>query len=274
MNPSYRHAMCNEAFGELPFAETCRTLREAGYGGIEIAPFTLAPAPLDVLPERRAELRQIMRDEGLHFVGLHWLMVSPAGLHVTTPDAELRAHGWQHIRDLIDLCADLGENGVMIFGSPKQRSTTSGLSREEATQNFVQGLRAIAPQAGDAGVTVLVEALPKSQCDVVQSLEEAAAIVQEIGHPAIQTMFDVHNAEDETEPHTKLLEKYLPLIRHVHVNEMDGRYAGTGAYDFQSLLRKLTELDYRGWVSLEVFDFKPDAGEIARASLHYLKKNE
>lgn len=274
MNPSYRHAMCNEAFGDTSFSETCSTMRQAGYAGIEIAPFTLASTPLDISKGRRNELRRIMGDEGLAFVGLHWLMVSPVGLHVTTPDSEVRAHGWQHIRDLIDLCADLGDGGVMVFGSPKQRSTTGGLTREDATRNYVQGLKEIVPQAGDRGVTVLVEALPKSQSDVVQSLAEAAAIVEEIGSPAIQTMFDVHNAEDETEPPTELIERYLPFIRHVHVNEMDGRYPGTGSYDFKSLLHKLTDLDYRGWVSLEVFDFQPNAGEIARRSLHYLQENE
>ena len=67
-------------------------------------------------------------------------MVSPKGLHVTTPDAELRARSWEHIRDLIDLCADLGPDGVMVFGSPKQRSTTGGLTREQATRNYIDGL--------------------------------------------------------------------------------------------------------------------------------------
>ncbi|MDQ6678177.1 MAG: sugar phosphate isomerase/epimerase [Acidobacteriota bacterium] len=269
-----RHAMCNEAFGETPFAESCRVLRSAGYAGIEIAPFTLAPDPLGITPERRRELRAIMQGEGIAFVGLHWLMVSPAGLHVTTPDDALRARSWRHIRDLIGLCADLGEKGVMIFGSPKQRSTTGGLTREQATRHYVEGLREVAGQAADRGVTVLVEALPKSQSDVVRTLAEAAAIVFEIGSPAVQTMFDVHNAEDETVPHTELLEKYFDIIRHVHVNEMDGRYPGTGDYDFGSLLRRLCELNYEGWVSLEVFDFKPDAASIARASIEYLKNHE
>lgn len=61
-------------------------------------------------------------------------MVSPAGLHVTTPDHALRARSWRHIHDLIDLCADLGPNGVMIFGSPKQRTSTGGLTPTEATK--------------------------------------------------------------------------------------------------------------------------------------------
>src|SRR5579885_3908068 len=87
----FRHAMCNEAFEGHGFAETCRAIRAAGYEGIEIAPFTLAERPADISAARRREYRGIMASEGLAFAGLHWLMVSPKGLHVTTPDAALRA---------------------------------------------------------------------------------------------------------------------------------------------------------------------------------------
>jgi sugar phosphate isomerase/epimerase len=266
-----KHAMCNEAFESTPFVEQCRTLKNAGYQGIEIAPFTLAPDPADISSEKRNEYRTIMREEGLEFVGLHWLMVSPKGLHVTAPDQNLRERSWRHIRNLIDLCADLGDDGVMVFGSPQQRSTTGGLTRQEATRNYVEGLAAIAPQAEERGVTVLVEALPVGQSDVVQSLEEAVSIVREINSPAIQTMFDTHNAVDETEPHPVLVERYFEYIRHVHVNEMDGRYPGTGNYDFGALLDTLTRLNYQHWVSLEVFDFKPGAAEIAQRSITHLK---
>jgi sugar phosphate isomerase/epimerase len=119
-----------------------------------------------------------------------------------------------------------------------------------------------------------MEALPHSQSDVVHTLAEAAAVVQEIGSPAVQTMFDCHNAEDETEAHDRLIEKYFPLIRHVHVNEMDGAHPGTGNYDFVSIFRALMRLDYKGWISLEAFDFTAGAETIAGESIEYLKKQE
>src|SRR5215470_2567770 len=200
----FRHSMCNEAFEGRPFAETCTAIRRAGYTGIELAPFTLAERPADIGAETRREYRDIMQSEGLTFAGLHWLMVSPKGLHVTGPDRELRARSWGHIRELIDLCADLGPNGVMVFGSPKQRSTTGGLTREEATRNYIDGLAGVAPHASARGVTILVEALPANQADVILTLAEAASIVDEIGSPAVRTMFDVHNAIDEAESHAEL----------------------------------------------------------------------
>jgi sugar phosphate isomerase/epimerase len=268
---SFRHAVCNEAFEKRPFADACKTIRQIGYTGIEIAPFTLAERPRDISPNRRAEYREIMQNEGLTFAGLHWLMVSPKGLHVTTPDAELRQRSWDHIRDLIDLCADLGPNGVMVFGSPKQRSTTGRLTRAEATRNYIDGLAGVAPHAENRGVTVLVEALPANQSDVVQTLEEAVSIVKEIGSPAIRTMFDVHNAIDEKDSHADLVDRYFEFIRHVHVNELDGRHCGTGGYDFAPVFEVLARRGYDGWISLEAFDFSPGPDRLAQESLRHLE---
>src|SRR3979411_2255421 len=97
----FRHAMCNEAYEGRPFEEMCRSTRRIGYAGIEIAPFTLAEKPAGITAADRKRYRETIAAEGLTFAGLHWLMVSPKGLHVTTPDRVLRERSWQHIADLI-----------------------------------------------------------------------------------------------------------------------------------------------------------------------------
>lgn len=271
MTFQFRQAICNEAYGTRPLAEVCRSIRTIGYTGIEIAPFTLSESPVDLNAATRREYRDVIVSEGLEFVGLHWLMVSPKGLHVTTPEIALRDRSWQHIRNLIDLCADLGDKGIMVFGSPQQRST-QGISRGEATRNYVEGLAGVAPHAYQRGVTILVEALPSSQSDVINTLADAAAIVNEIRSPAVSTMFDTHNAADETEAHAAVVDRYFSLIRHVHVNEMDGRHPGTGDYDFKAIFDVLRRRNYQHWISLEAFDFTPGPETLAAESLRHLEK--
>ena len=275
----FRFAMCNEAFEHRPFVESCKVLRSAGYTGIELAPFTLAEDPLALRAAQRRELRDIMASEGLEFVGLHWLLVVPFPIHVTTPDLALRERSWQYVRGLIDLCADLApdadesdSHGIMVFGSPKQRSSTGGISSAEAVRNYVAGLASVAQHAEDRGVTILVEALPHSQSDVIHTLDEAVAVVREINSPAVATMFDSHNAEDETEPHDQLIRRHFDLVRHVHLNEMDGSHPGAGMYDFAPIFGILERLAYRGWVSVEAFDFTVGAETIAQESIAHMKK--
>lgn len=269
-------SVCNELYGETDFAESCRSMRRAGWTGIEVAPFTLMQDATRLPVGRRREVRDIIISEGLKFVGLHWLTVGPEGLHVTTPDVAVRRRSWEYVRGLVELCADLrpegAAGGVMVFGSPMQRRTTGGLTREQAEDNYIEGVRSIVPDLEAAGVTLCVEALPTDQCDVIISLDRAAGIVDEIGSAMVQTMFDSHNAIEELQPHEELVAKHWAKIRHIHVNELDGSYPRRGGgYDFKPVLRVAAERNFQGWVSMEVFDFSPGAERIVTESIAYLK---
>jgi len=277
----YGFAICNELFQKLPFAETCETVRALGYAGLEVAPFTLGPNAAALTHQERRDLHCAIRDAGISFVGLHWLLAGPPGLHATTPDDAVRRRTWDYLHALIDLCSDLTDQStekdvvadrevVMVFGSPKQRSAIDGASAYDAVQILTEELAAAAPHAESQGVKILLEPLSPDQTNVVTTLAEAAAIVKEIRSPSIQTMFDVHNAARETQTHSRLLRDFAPFIHHVHVNERDGREPGTGTYNFGELLSTLADLKYSGWVSLEVFDFSRGPIEIARDALHYL----
>ena len=272
---TFKLAVCNELYEKTDFAASCRSLKKAGWQGIEIAPFTLRNDATTLPAERRKEVRNIIQSEGLEFVGLHWLTVGPTGLHVTTPDEAMRKHSWDFVRRLVDLCADLrhgDSGGVMVFGSPMQRRTTGGLSPQQATTHFIDGVRSITGHLEDLGVTLLVEALPSEQCDVIGSLDEAIEVVRAVNSPAVRSMFDSHNAIEETTPHAELVEKYWDFIRHIHINELDGSYVRPGGgYDFKPVLQIAKDRKFDGWVSMEVFDFTPGAEKMVNESIAYLR---
>ncbi len=208
-------------------------------------------------------------------MGLHSLLTAPLGeLHITTPDDAVRQRSWDYFRRLIDLCADLGDDGLMILGSGKQRRAVGGSTVEDAVKRLGDGLASVADHAGEKGVTILPETLAPHLCDVLTSMEQTRAMVDEIGHPAVQTMFDTHNAVAESVSHDVLIRQHAESIRHVHINEMDGRHPGTGNYDFSVPLRALKEIGYDGWLSLEVFKFEPSGEEVARVSAQYLRQVE
>jgi sugar phosphate isomerase/epimerase len=273
---TFRLSVCNELFESTPFAEQCREIKKAGWQGIEIAPFTLETDATTLPAARRREVRDIIVSEGLEFVGLHWLTVGPTGLHVTTPDEAVRRRSWEYVRGLVDLCGGLRANDsdpcVMVFGSPNQRKATGGLTSEQAKRNYIEGVRGIANYLEELGVTLCVEALPIAQCDVILTLDEAVEVVRAIGSPAVQTMFDSHNAIDEAEPHAAIVQRYWNRIRHIHVNELDGSYPRPdGGYDFRPVLQVAKDRKFAGWVSMEVFDFAPGAAKIINESIQYLK---
>jgi sugar phosphate isomerase/epimerase len=158
----------------------------------------------------------------------------------------------------------------MVLGSSKQRQAVDGVTRADAAARLTEGLQRLTPQAEQRGVCIVMEPLAPHLCNVVNTLAEAIAIVRAVHSPAVQTILDAHNTAAEKQPLDALLRQYFPWIRHVHLNEMDGRRPGAGNFPFPLVLRTLRELGYQGWLSVEVFDFTPDGETVARLAAEYL----
>lgn len=267
----FRLAICNETFQGTGLADACREARRAGYEGVEIAPFTLSEDPATLSASARSEVRRMLDGEGLEFVGLHWLLRAPRGLHVTTPDVVLRERSWEYVGRLVDLCGDFGNGGVMVFGSGKARSTTDGATREEALARFEEGLAAAAQRARDRNVTILIEPLARPYSDIVNTVDEAAGSVRRIGSPAVRTMIDCRQSAAAGTSATEAVRRHSGVLRHVHVNERDGRHPGTGSFDFEALLATLRDVGYGGWLSVEVFRFEAGGIRIAREAFQALR---
>jgi sugar phosphate isomerase/epimerase len=76
-----RYAICNETFEGWDHGRVCRLVSDLGYGGLEVAPFTLAGRITDVTSERQRELRLQAEECGLQIIGLHWLLAKTEGMH-------------------------------------------------------------------------------------------------------------------------------------------------------------------------------------------------
>jgi D-psicose/D-tagatose/L-ribulose 3-epimerase len=274
----FRYSICNEVFEKRDFRESCKVARSMGYTGLEIAPFTLGENVADISAPRRKELRDIIIGEGLTLSGMHWLMVTPNWLHITAPDDAIRNKSWDYFKRLIDFCGDLRKGNeppiAMVLGSPKQRGTRDGSTIADAKKRLTAGLAGVAAHAASRQAVIALEALDHSQTDVVNTIAECVEIVKQVGNPGLATMFDFHNTPDEKEPPEVLVRRYFSMIRHVHINEMDGRHPGTGKSDYLPLFKTLNELKYKGWTSLEVFDFKLGAERIGKEAMAYLKSVE
>jgi D-psicose/D-tagatose/L-ribulose 3-epimerase len=276
-NDLFKYAFCNEIIREYSWPEQCEIIANAGYSGIEIAPFTLVREGVhEISPSARRQMVRDMQNAGLECAGLHWLLTPPpAGLHFTGPDNQQRKRTIDYVISLIDFCGDMG-GPVMVFGSPGQRTATGDFSVREAKNNFAEGLAQVADHASGRNVKILVEALSSEQTNVVNTIGEAMEIVHKVNHPAISTMFDFHNTVDETEPMDMLVRKHYEHIHHIHVQNMDGTVITTDAIpaDFLPVFEVLKEKGFSKWVSLEVFDYSPGGIFIADEGMRTFREIE
>ena len=263
--------ICNEMFESRPIGEVFDFAASVGYDGVEIAPFTLAEAAGDVSAERRRQIVRQASDAGVEIVGLHWLLASPKGLHISHPDDAIRLKTRSYMLDLIDLCGDLGGK-VMVFGSPAQRNIVEGESYEATWDRTVDSFNSCMDRAAERGVTICIEQLSVKETDFIRTPEEAAKLMDAVDHPNFKMMLDVKAISSLDRPIGETALEYGPRAAHVHANEADGNGPGTADADFASVFRALDEVGYDGYVSVEVFDFTPGAEKIARDSIAFLKQ--
>lgn len=264
-------AICNETFQGWEWEPTCRYVAEVGYEGIEIAPYTLAEDVRALDSAARKAIRETAERAGLEIVGLHWLLVSPKGLSVTSPNENVRRETTGYLHSLVEFCGDIGGK-IMVFGSPGQRRIAEGETAEIAAERFLSCLRPALDRAAERGITLCLEPLPPPEANFMLTLAEAAALLDRLNHPAAKTIFDVKSASAEGRPLPELIGEYAPLIAHVHANDVNRRGPGFGETDFRPILGALRQAGYSGYVSVEVFDYSPDPQTIATESLRYLKQ--
>jgi sugar phosphate isomerase/epimerase len=266
-----RYAICNETFEGWEHERVCRFVASLGYTGLEIAPFTLAPLITEVSAERRKLLRKQAQDAGLTILGLHWLLAKTEGFQVTSPDAAIRQRTGAYLGELARACRDLGGD-IMVFGSPKQREIPAGHSYEHAREFSVDTFRRCAEALEDHNVTLCLEPLAPSDTPFINTCAEACEILERIDHPNFALHQDVKAMSAEAKTTVpELIRRYASWNRHFHANDPNMRGPGFGAVDFRPIFQALKDVGYSGWVSVEVFDYKPDPETIARKSIEYMR---
>ncbi|HXG63049.1 MAG TPA: sugar phosphate isomerase/epimerase family protein [Planctomycetota bacterium] len=269
-----KYAICNETFTDWEWERMLDCVARLGYDGVEVAPFTLAESVTEVGPQRRRDLRRAAQAAGVPVVGLHWLLVKPPGLYITTPDDAVRRRTAEYFVELARFCADLGGR-VMVVGSPKQRNLLPGVTRERAFAYAREVFEYALPEAERCGVTIAIEPLTPRETNFITTAADGVELVEAIGHPRFKLHLDVKAMSgSETRPLPEVIRSSARHLAHFHANDPNLLGPGMGEVDHRPILRALRDAGYGGYVSVEVFDYRPGAETIARQSIHYLRQAE
>lgn len=269
----WKYAICNETFQDWPQEKVFQFAAACGYRGVEVAPFTIASDVRKIAAQTRTHLRQQAEQSGVELVGLHWLLAKTEGFHLTSPDAAVRRATAAYLAELARFCHDLGGN-VMVFGSPKQRNLLPGVRRADGLNYAVEVLQALVPTLAELGVVLALEPLSPRTTNFLTTAAEAVELAERIDSPHCRLLLDCLAMSSEGTPIPDLIRRHGKWLVHFHANDPNQRGPGMGELDFVPVFRALRDADYRGWVSVEVFDTSPGGEVIARQSIKAMRKAE
>ena len=269
-----KYAICHELFVDWSWEKQCEFVAQTGYTGIEVAPFMLGSRPCELSQAERKQLRDTAASFGIELIGIHWMLAKTTGFYLTSPDKAVRQKTADYLKQLGDLCADLGGQ-VMVFGSPAQRNLQPGVTWEQGFDAAVEVFSACADHWGERGVTLCLEPLTPKETNFINTCAEAMAILHAVNHPSLQLHQDVKAMlGGERTPLPELIDRFQHRTRHFHVNDTNLLGPGMGETDYHPIFRALRDSHYDGWVSVEVFDYSPGPEVIAEESMRYMREVE
>jgi sugar phosphate isomerase/epimerase len=243
------------------FEEKVTKAAALGAQGLELMP--VDPAALDA-----PALCASMERAGLEAAAIGSTLLGAVGLTLLQADTEKVAQARARLRDLIDFAAAVGAPLVTI-GSVRGRAATVGAG---AREQLVAMLREAAVYAASSGVRLVLEPINRYQLDLVNSVEEALAFVEEVSHTALGLLLDTchMNMEESSWPGPFERATAAGRLWHVHVADNNRLAPGRGLLDFAAIVAILRQVGYTGYLSAEVLAW-PDPDQAAQDTLAHLR---
>jgi D-psicose/D-tagatose/L-ribulose 3-epimerase len=255
-----------------------RALKQTGYDGVEIPMFEGDPA-------HYARLGELLEKIGLSRSVVS--VIGPAGKNPLSPDKAHQKAAVDYAKWTIDCTAALGAN---ILGGP-MHSELGYFTGAPATAAERKRALSFHKRAGDyaakKNVTFALEALNRFECYFLNTMEQLAAYVEEVNHPAIKAMYDTFHCNIEEKDPVGAIKTIRQHMVHVHISENDRGTPGKGHVPWAETYKALKKSKYDGFLTIEAFgrampalaaatrvwrDFAPNPEEVYKFGYRNMKQ--
>lgn len=219
-------------------------IRGTGFDGVEIPVFEGTPADFAKLGRR------------LDALGLARTAVSAIGdpaLDLISPDTSVRNAGIARMRWVLDCSAALGADRVSgPLHSVLGQFSGQGPSADELAR-AADSQQKIGEHAATVGVTVGLEALNRFECYLLNTMDDLASFIRQVGHPNIRAMYDTFHANiEEADPIAALTRNRAEVV-HIHLSENDRGVPGRGNIPWAETFAAIRDIGYDDWLTIESF---------------------
>lgn len=232
-----KFSVCIDAvYRGVPSADSIRAAHEAGASAIEF--WSWSNKDIDAIRKVKDEL-------GMTVTAL--LAKTNNLVEPSQRDAYLKG-----LEETIEVAKTLGCKGILTT-----TGNDTGKPRIEQYRSVVEGLKAAAPLARQAGITLLLEPL-NTKVDhagyFLERSDEAFAIIEDVNHPSVKLLFDIYHQYITEGEVIGAITEHINSIGHFHAAGYPGRHElHIGEMNYASIFSAIRSTGYDGYVGLEYF---------------------
>jgi hydroxypyruvate isomerase len=225
---------------QAPFDRCIEIVGEAGYQGVELTGQFRKWTAADIQP-----VMAKMRSLGLVFDLL-------SGVRVGFADPSASAAFLAAIADQLKFCKELESPQINL----RSGNRIDGVERSVQHAASVENLKRASDLAAASGVNIVIEPIDPLEApnEYLTSVTEGFEIVREVASPQVKVLYDFYHEQRAYGNLIEKLEKNIDLVGLVHIADVPGRHEpGTGEINYLNIYRKLAELKYNKFVTMEFY---------------------
>lgn len=171
-------------------------------------------------------------------------------------DAARRRDAIDNMKSLLTVIANLDGVGAITpasYGMFSRKLPPYQPPRSEAEDRRVlaDGLRELGEHAEREGVIVFLEPLNRYEDHMINTLEQAVELTDELGMDSVHVMGDLYHMNIEEDSIPSSIGAARARLAHIHLADSNRAQPGAGHIDFDSALNALKAIDFTGWMALE-----------------------
>jgi D-psicose/D-tagatose/L-ribulose 3-epimerase len=219
-------------------------IKATGYDGVEIPIF-------EGEPDHFALLGSLLDEIGLERTAI--TIIPTPEENPLSKDPAIREAAVKYLCQRVDCTRALGASQL---AGPLQQ-TLGHFSGEAPTdaerERAREVLRAAGDHAAEHGVRLMLEAVNRFESYFANTMDDLAAFLDTVEHPAITGMYDTFHANLEERDPVAAVADNARHISFVHISENDRGVPGRGHVPWAETFSVLKKAGYDDWLTIEAF---------------------
>lgn len=168
---------------------------------------------------------------------------------------ETVARASSYISKLIELTEALGGSVVCgpMYSETGRAEVYSTEARDKQLTRIADALKPLCKKAESAGVVLAVEPLNRFETDCINTLNQAAELIDRVGSPALKIHIDTFHMNIEEDDSAAAILAHAKHIGHVHASASHRGLLGSDQVDWKNISKALATIGYSGDVIIESF---------------------
>ena len=190
------------------------------------------------------------------------------GLSFVDLNQKIRRAAVKRVKNYLTLASKL--NALVIIGLIRGKIGADA-SYKRAWRRVKHCLSKCALAAEDFGVMMALEPINRYETNIINTLDEASQMVDELRSGQVKVMADTFHMNIEEASIAEALLRAWERLIHVHVADSNRLAPGMGHLNFSEIISTLKAIKYNGYVSAEIL-LRPSFPIAAQKTIEYLMK--